>query len=466
MRILRPMLLGCLLVLLLPTAAAAHPLDQIYHDLRVQIRPDQLNLEVHLILGPLVTPRLWTSLDADGSQTLDDAEITAWCQRYLNNLALRFDDASLPSLALGQIDQFPRDRTSFIGDGTTNLHWTAHAPVPTLQPGEHMLTLFNAAYPDISAYDWSKTRGFQGIVVREALQMSAGTAVFPVRWPAEFAASAASSAPAAPAATAAPSTAAPAALIARLKSDDWSVGFMLVSLLSALLFGALHALQPGHGKTLVAAYLVGSRGTLRHAVLLGVVVTFTHTVSVLGLGVLLLIFSRWVRPEQIIPGLTLASGMLVVGIGLNLLLQRVRLARAGRVAHTHHHHGFGGQHHHHHDHAHDHAHHHEHAPLSRRGIVSLGISGGLVPCPEALVILILAATWGRLALGLALIVAFSLGLALVLIAIGMLLVLSGEQLWRRFKPNGAIPRWLPVLSALIVVGLGLALALQGLARIV
>jgi len=230
-------------------------------------------------------------------------------------------------------------------------------------------------------------------------------------------------------------------------------GGLLVGLGVAFFLGAAHALTPGHGKTLVAAYLVGSRGTVWDAVYLGSVVTLTHTSSVFVLGFLTLYASQHILMDRIYPWLSLVSGLLVLGMGLWLLRSRLR-----NPGHHHHHH------HHNHDHPHEHDHEHRHEPpkVSRGHLLSLGVSGGLVPCPEAMVVLLMAVSLHKLALGLALLVSFSLGLAAVLIGIGVAMIFSGPLL-SRFTGAGSTSRLLPVGSAAVVTLLGAAIVLKAIA---
>src|SRR5215467_2059638 len=208
-------------------------------------------------------------------------------------------------------------------------------------------------------------------------------------------------------------------------------GVLVFFLLAAFAWGAMHALSPGHGKTMVAAYLVGTRGTARHAVALGATVTITHTIGVFALGVVTLLLSQWILPEDLYPWLNLASGLMVVSIGALVLRQRVRRwpfavgrhhHRANgerRTANDHHHH----EHEHGHGHEHGHDHHHEH-DLTTKGIVAMGASAGLIPCPSALVVLLGAIAQHQVALGLLLIVAFSAGLAATLVGLGLVVVLA------------------------------------------
>jgi nickel/cobalt exporter len=242
-----------------------------------------------------------------------------------------------------------------------------------------------------------------------------------------------------------------AALISR---HDLSVGFVLLSLFVAFFWGAAHALSPGHGKSIVAAYLVGSRGTPRHAVLLGLTVTVTHTIGVFALGLITLSLSQFIVPDQLYPWLNLVSALLIVVVGLSVLRWRVREWRHSR-AHAH-----GRQHH------HDHHHHdHEHDPaLGIRRLLGVGISGGIIPCPTALVVLLAAISLHRVGYGLVLILAFSLGLAAAMTGIGMIAV-TAKRLFRRASFEGGLIRLLPAVSALVVLGLGLAMTVRALPRV-
>jgi len=253
-----------------------------------------------------------------------------------------------------------------------------------------------------------------------------------------------------------------------------SLGIILVALAVAVGLGAFHALEPGHGKTLVAAYLVGSRGSIRHALLLGLVVTAAHTAGVYLLGVITLYASQYVVPERLYPWLSVASGVMIMALGLVLFARRYS-GKEGIISHhdhnhhPHEHHSHVSHEHRNHDH-HGHAHHHEHAhyhaldrETSLRELLTLGISGGIVPCPAALVVLLSAVSMQRIGFGLLLIVAFSVGLAAVLIGIGLLMV-SARHFMSRLQTNGElITRWLPLASSTIITLFGLGMVLQAIA---
>jgi ABC-type nickel/cobalt efflux system permease component RcnA len=240
----------------------------------------------------------------------------------------------------------------------------------------------------------------------------------------------------------------------------------LAALGLALVFGMFHALTPGHGKTMVAAYLAGTRGSARHALILGGTVTVTHTAGVFALGIVTLSLSQFIVPEQLYPWLNLASGVMVVGIGAFAIRDRLRrwlrVARPRTTPTDAHGHGHA----HAHDHGHDHGHGHSHAEpdeqLSLRSLVALGVSGGLLPCPSALVVLLSAIALHRLAFGLALIVAFSVGLASVISGIGLAVLYARRLFTRLPSDHGRVVQVLPVASAVIITALGLVLTARSL----
>jgi nickel/cobalt transporter (NicO) family protein len=225
---------------------------------------------------------------------------------------------------------------------------------------------------------------------------------------------------------------------------------ILASLAAALFWGAAHALSPGHGKTIVTAYLVGQRGTPRHAALLGLIVTITHTIGVFMLGLVTLALSQFIVPDRLYPWLNLASGLLVVGIGASVFWARWRHRRAHAHGHHHHHH------------------HHERIEGSEgpsfRSLLAVGVSGGLLPCPSALVVLLAAISLHRVAFGLLLILAFSAGLALTITGIGLVAVLA-RRAFRRLSFDGPLIRLLPAASALVIFVAGLAMTVHAVPKV-
>jgi|YNPNPStandDraft_1061719.scaffolds.fasta_scaffold01660_11 ABC-type nickel/cobalt efflux system permease component RcnA len=260
-----------------------------------------------------------------------------------------------------------------------------------------------------------------------------------------------------------------------LHATNLSAGLVIVALGTAIVLGGVHALSPGHGKSLVAAYLVGTRGRGRDAVILAGIVTLTHVMSVVILGAVTLAASRYFVPEQVLPYIEVGSGVLIVALGAFMVWSR----RPGRHTHTHPPLGgslgtHSGE-----DHAHVHhtgVHLHPHGggpahedrggpgeKLRIRELAVLGFSGGIVPCPSALVILLMAIALHRVAFGLALIVAFSVGLASVLIVMGLAVVRAGASfLARSGRASSPLVDWLPALSGTAIVLIGVAIILRGL----
>ena len=240
-----------------------------------------------------------------------------------------------------------------------------------------------------------------------------------------------------------------------------SLWFLITAACFAMGLGALHALEPGHGKTIVAAYLVGSRGRVRHAVGLGLLVTAAHTAGVYMLGAVVLYASRYIIPEQIFPWLNIFSGLVIALLALYLLLRAWTGFDAADVGddgvlHTHWYsirppittqavlaRSAGAT---------------ETPTIPLRQLLVLGITGGIIPCPAALVVLLSAVSLHRVGLGLFLIVAFSFGLAAVLIGIGIVMVKARNLLSRWRSQSPLMKRWLPLTSASAMLIAGLAIA--------
>ena len=225
-----------------------------------------------------------------------------------------------------------------------------------------------------------------------------------------------------------------------------SPAFLVTAVGAAFAVGAFHALAPGHGKAVAAAYLVGERGRPRDALLLGAVVALMHTASVvilaLGLG-------AWLRRSgglpagaaDVTPGLRIASGVMVAALGVCLLLRQWRRTRR----HTHD--ELDGE-----------------SPLSRRGLVLLGLSGGLLPSPSAFLVLVTASLSGRLMLGLALVVVFSIGLATTLTLIGLAVVRGREAFVDRVSAatRERFTRVAALLAAGVILAGGLVMTTAGI----
>jgi ABC-type nickel/cobalt efflux system permease component RcnA len=258
-----------------------------------------------------------------------------------------------------------------------------------------------------------------------------------------------------------------------INADDLTIKVIVLALLAAFAFGALHAIEPGHGKTMVAAYFVGVKGTVRQALTLGLIIAATHTIGVLAIGMIAIFGSEWVLPEDIYPWLGLASGLMVIALGLRLILQRSGHRILHRLSHILPFH-------------HSHQHDHESAMAGPvppwKTLIALGLADGLTPSPSALVVLLAAVSLHRVGLGIALIVSFSVGLAAVLAGISLgLLVFRGamDGLSSRLRATqvpfvsglapslsgeGIVVRTLPIVGAVALLVVGLLITLDALGR--
>lgn len=539
--------------------AQAHPLGDftVNHYDRIEVSEDGITVFSVLDMAEIPAFQERQTIDQDNDGQVDAAESAAYAERKAaelrSNLRLRIDGGE------AALEETSRELTFPPGQGgltTLRLEVTYNAALPGG---------WRAAPPRVAFEDGNDANkiGWREIVV----QAGAGVAIGETDAPPEDLTQALTVYPedrlqSPPDVRATAFTFAPGAGVARPSSPldvnreraargnpdsslarfagliaEKELGFGVVALplLAAAGFGALHALSPGHGKTVVAAYLVGSRGTARHALLLGLVVTATHTSTVYALGFVTLYLSEYILPETLYPWLGIASGALIVAMGLSLFAGRLRSSgllkearswlrsRAGarpgvhgaqltlatapadggfdvvapsvaypdadRVgAHDHtnwHTHGPA------HDHAHNgdaasmHSHGigptHAHAipgadgePVTWRRLVGLGVFGGMLPCPSAIVVMLSAIALHRVAFGLLLIVAFSVGLAAVLTAIGFVVVFAGRASSRvpilrriidRAHERGALwlmARALPVVAALAVTAAGALITLRAL----
>lgn len=467
----RPTLLLGLISLLLgvlipPQAALAHSLDEYLHATYITVGPTQIVVELNLSPGVLVAPAVLAELDPDGDQQIADAAAQTYVDSVLSKVLLQLD-GKLLALQITAIEVPPYLN---IQTGYGTLRISAVAALANGLTGTHQIAYTNNFAPAGSIYQVN-TFVDKGVAMtqeasarsaitlgrqnRDSIQQSL-TVDYAIGGAALATVVPAATVPAATQATAAPSETAasntPSAtplgaseqaqqLLAYLNQPTLSPWVLLVALALAALLGGLHALTPGHGKTLVAAYLIGSRGTVKDAVVLGGTVTLTHTASVLLFGALALAASQAVAATLLAALLELCAALLVVGLGARLAWARWQALTSGAAS-------FGG-----------HAHPHSHVlpssvPARPSGVIGLGLAGGALPCPEALAILLVAIGLGRIGLGLGLIVSFSLGLAAVLIALGVLLVRAEARLKRFTRIGGGWQRWLPLGSAVIVMTLG------------
>lgn len=480
-------------LVLLPKVVLAHPADVYLQASYLTVQPDQIVVELKLSPAVLAVPQLLGELDPDGDEQIPDAAWQTYVGNVVQTLTLQVDGTVLP-LTVTAVET-PAYLNLQAGYGEIRITLNALLPMAPLDltTGTHEIAYRNDFAPIGVAYQVNAfveqgaddnlaiTLGKQN---RDELQQSMTVdytfAAVPPATAGETAERTTDTTQATDLPTAlgfgAAATGQGEQLLHYLYEPINSPWVLLLALALAVVLGGLHALTPGHGKTLVAAYLVGSRGTVRHAIALGSIVTFTHTASVVVIGLLALFASQYIVPGVLVPALTVLSGLLVVLLGIRLVWQRWGTFRNGSQGHHDHdhHHGHSHEHGHEHDQSHEHAltHHHgdghvhTHLPradgITLSNLLTMGVSGGLVPCPEALGIMVIAIGLNRILLGLGLIVSFSFGLAAVLIVIGVLLVRSR---WLLERAGGIGGRWssaLPLASALIVTVLGIGITLNGL----
>jgi ABC-type nickel/cobalt efflux system permease component RcnA len=516
------------LALTLPALALAHPLGNftINHYAGIRVELNRVLLDVVIDAAEIPAFQESTRIDADKDGTISAAEARAEreraCPLLAGSLRLAVAGTRLPLIAAQAGLSFPIGAAGLqtmrlvcvfsaalpapLAAGTSvTFEDTSHAERAgwreivvqgsgtTVRPGDLPVTSISdrlRSYPadllaqplDIRAVTFSVSPGgplLPPLTVPDASPLPGAAPLYGT-------APETAPSPADPAAAAVPGgvTELPAELAAALHARDLTPPLIALALLIALGLGALHAVTPGHGKTIMAAYLVGTRGSVAQAVGLGTTVAVSHTLGVLALGLLTVAASSVFPAERLFPILTMVSGALVVAIGGWLLLSLARQLRRRRAAerehaHAHasgldHDHGLMHTHEHEQDGDGEHTHgglRHSHLPpsgvgatLRWRGIFALGLAGGLVPSASALLLLLGAISVGRPAFGLLLIVAFGAGMALVLGGIGLLLVRARGHLERlpRLARDGRLATGVSLLAACVVFGFGLVITTQAL----
>jgi ABC-type nickel/cobalt efflux system permease component RcnA len=439
-----------LLALIPPQALAAHPLDEYYQVTYITVAPNRINLSIELYPAVLIAPQLLALIDADQDDHISAAERQAYVELFSHHVAAEIDGTPV-SLQPANIE-FPSALDIRSGGGV--IRFDLYTDLPVGHRGDHQLFYQNNHLPELGVYlvnglsdapNWVQITNQERDVLQTSVRLDY---TISADAPIDYGASAAVTEIELPGGVSSGQE-----QLTRYLYDPESSSLIMVAVFGlAIALGGLHALTPGHGKTLVAAYLIGSRGTVGHAVFLGGIVTFTHTASVIAIGLLALFASQYILPNLLVPGLEVLAGLLVVFLGGQLLWSRWRAYRSGQRHHNHHHssHHSGAGHH----------HHPENVKL--RDLLTLGISGGLVPCPEALGIMLIAIGLNRISMGLGMVVAFSFGLAAVLIVIGILLVRTKSVLDRLGNVGGRWQKLVPVASAVIVTLLGLGILAKGL----
>jgi len=437
-----------MVVLLAPAAAHAHPIGNftVNSSASLFLRPDEVIVVYAVDMAEIPALQTIQRIDRDGVNLVSEDEsnrfLAQTCPRLSEEMSLRVDgrDAQLTT----------RASSLSLSDGEAGLRilrFTCVSSAPVPAGSIHEVSFVDRNFQ--SRVGWHEViAAADGVtLIRSDVPTespSDGLRSYPADVPpSDIRSASIAFRPGGPTADT-PSVDGPAqppdrGLLAGLAArPDQSVGLIALMLVVAVGVGALHALGPGHGKTLIGAYLAGSGGTMRQAALVGVAVSVMHTASVLALGVLVLTAERLLAPERVYPWLGLGSGLVAVGLGTTLLIARI--------------HALSAEH-------HERDHRHPTRPLSRRGLMALAFSGGILPSPSALVLLLASVSLGRTALGLALIAAFSVGLAISLAGIGALAIRVRTLAEGRLSARAM--RLAPVVSAGCITAVGVVLTVRG-----
>jgi len=514
--------------LALPIAAIAHPLGNftINHFAEITVSPDQVHLDIVIDMAEIPAFQERQMMDADGDGTVDDTEAadgaTTDCRQLVDALRLTRDGTALALAPAIELVSFPPGAG---GLSTLRLECGFDAALRPAVAGPTTIGFADRSYTErigwreivavadgvaLDSNGLPTTSPSQRLTAYPADQIalpldirSTSLSVQPGGVPRASVVAGASPA-SAPARTAGavPGGVSSADLPDIFRSADLTPIVLLVSLITAVGLGAAHAITPGHGKTLMAAYLVGSRGTAIHAVGLGLSVAVSHTLGILALAVLIVGAAGVLSPDVVYRAAPIVAAIAIVAIGGWMLVNEVRrrmqarrirarasLAASGNGGHENDHEHAGDSEHPHadhvvakhdhdvHDHEHDHDHdsgehshggvRHSHLPpagstLSWRGLFALGLAGGLIPSTSALLILLFSIQTGRPAFGIFLVLAFGLGMALVMSGVGLGLIVARGRLDRlpRRSALGRLAGFAPLIASVAVLVLGLVLTWQ------
>jgi ABC-type nickel/cobalt efflux system permease component RcnA/Tol biopolymer transport system component len=455
-----------------------------YQSFTIFLNPQEILIEWRIYPGTLLLPKTWDEADTDMDGEISSTEAQAWAEGRFDytqiNLNFTHLDWQIESV------EFPKTFPEF-GIEKQPILLNLRAVWPSDITGVNQVEVFNQYFKDISIH-WFTIHGVDGVSFHTPEQ-DGGLVRFEIIIPeptktvetqliywdsgtprddgniASLSASGSGATPLSSSSRPSETSSLAEALTEIINLPELSTWNYLLILGTTLLLGGVHALTPGHGKALVAAYLVGSQGTLRHAAILGGIITLTHTGSVLFVGAITLIASQYLLPSILIPGLEALSSIAIIVIGIFMISrgwrgyrsvkrsrclslpanedkpqgQRITIGEEIPVR------------------IYDDVLPSENTSLSWRSLLTLGISGGLVPCPDAIAILFVAAAINRVVLGIVLILAFSMGMAAVLIAIGYTFV-SGRGLLEKSQPFRKFSTILPMVSGVIVMGMGVALS--------
>lgn len=490
-RLLAAALFAVALALVPAAGAGAHPLGNFTVNTSIGLRvgTDQIGVDLVVDMAEIPTVQARRGIDVNGDGTVDDGEAVAYtgraCPDAAQRIELTVDGRRVPARSTSAEVTFPAGSA-----GLPTLRLTCALVAETAEmKGEREIEVTSAAFTDRVGWREITAVGDRTTLVAStvaAISASARLTAYPedlLSSPPDQRVATVRARPGGPPAPAVAGAlpgsraAQPRGLDGATRSftdlvarRELTLGFGIVALGLAVGLGAVHAFAPGHGKTVMAAYLVGERGSMRQAGVIGLTVTATHTAGVLVLG-LALSASTSLAPESVYPWLGLASGLLLAGVGAGMLMRatgrRPRLVPAGH-GHSHTGHSHAGEH------SHDHHSHgdHDHNAVEWRSLVPLGLAGGMVPSPSAIVVLLGAIALDRAWFGVALVVAYGVGMAVTLTGAGLALVKTRGAIERRLAGPGAgagrlasLAGRLPVVTAACIVAGGLLLAARGVTQL-
>jgi nickel/cobalt transporter (NicO) family protein len=492
-----------LIGLLIPAVAlsvSAHPLGNfsVNHYTRIEVEKSKINLRAVLDMAEIPTFQESQTIDADKNGSLSEKELDAYLERistqFINNLLVSVDGQPIQLRAVEKNISLP---TGSGGLSTLRVVWDLTGKLPDTEYAIKKLRFENKNNAERIGWNEIVAGSASGINIFDSTAFGNSATDELKNYPQENLSAPLSERTAEFSFTAI--TVPPKARA--LQNRDGQVSspvekdrfmelisvpeitptIILFGLLVAFGFGAMHALSPGHGKAVVGAYLVGSRGTFKHAVFLGLTVTVTHTLGVFALGFLTLFASSYILPERLMPFLSFVSGLLVLFIGLTLFKDRLFSILGWQTNSGHHHHA---EHEHHQEHSHSHDSHHGHThshdgvfththggsththlppeQVTWKNLLALGISGGLLPCPSALVLMLAAIANDRIGYGIILTVFFSIGLAATLTVVGLIFLYAGKIFDSPALSENRIVKTLPIVSAFVVACVGAVICYNSL----
>ncbi len=429
-----------------PSNTKAHPIDEIGNiklydqSQTLELSPNKTKLTIYLTFYALEKSKIWESIDLNRDQKISDSEKDNWMSKGLDASSLEINQQInyfLPSSL-----KFP-DYYNFFSSNTAKVEIEFISDLKAV-PNSNVNYIYKGKDKTLDQITF-KAVGTDGFLIKDVKRVDSSKISMNVS-------------------TGSASTNILTGFKSNervnkfldtfIKTDKLPVSLMILATFSAFAIGALHALTPGHGKALVAGYLVGEKGTFKNAIQLGLIITITHTSSVFILGLAALYLTRFIIPLEIIKWMNLTSGTLIVVFGIYLLIKRLKDVYINKQNHKHlHDQGI----HHHHSHEHNHLRENIENVLTWKNLIPLGVSGGIIPCIDALAILIVAVSLQKIIFGLILLIVFSLGLASALISTGIIVVFTNNKAIKKFQNLEKYSQYISIASAFIVTILGIGI---------